>query len=366
MSLLDVIGTATFVIAEAGVNHNGSVARALAMVDAAAEAGADAVKFQTFRAAELASAHAVKAAYQAQATGTDESQLDMLRRLELDFDAHRELFSHAKRLGICCLSSPFDLHSLQFLVTGMDVPAIKLGSGEVTNGPLLVSAARTGKPIILSTGMSTLDEVREALGALAFGYLGSQENSGPLAFPEALESVLGKTALKDGVALLHCTSQYPAPLEDTNLLAMAGLSDAFGLTVGFSDHTRGNSAALAAVALGARIIEKHFTLDRRLPGPDHGASLEPDELKHLVNGIREVDAALGSPVKKPAPSELSTREVARRSLTAAQAIRKGETFTAANLAIKRPGGGISPMRYWEWLGRIAKRDFAPDETIQEE
>jgi N-acetylneuraminate synthase len=347
-----------FVIAEAGVNHNGDPARARTMVDAAADAGADAVKFQTFRADQLATAAAPKAAYQRRGDG--ETQLEMLRALELDGDAHRMLAEHCDNKGIMFLSSPFDLESLAFLVHEIGVDTLKFGSGEITNGPLLLAAGNSGREVILSTGMSTLDEVRDALGIMALGYEGGDR---PPASAKREESEYLKI-LKDKVTLLHCTSQYPSRMKDTNLRAMATLRDAFGLRVGLSDHTQGATAAIAASALGAAVIEKHFTLNRNAPGPDHAASLEPDELATMVTRIREVEAALGDGEKMPAASERETRIIARKSLVALRPVRAGETFTVENLGMKRPGGGQSPMDYWAWLGRIAGRSYAADEIIE--
>ena len=340
----------TFVIAEAGVNHNGNVDMALRLVDAAAEAGADAVKFQTFRADEVATGDAPKADYQTAATGGGESQAHMLRRLELPRDAYGVLKNHAEAAGLVFLSTPFDVDSLAFLTDGLGLGIIKLPSGEIVNGPLLLATARTGRRIILSTGMSTLDEVRDALSVIAFGYAGEGAPS-KAAFRAAFESTTGRAALKENVSLLQCTSEYPAPAADANLKAMDTLRDTFGLAVGLSDHTEGIAVAAAAVARGAAIIEKHFTLDRGLPGPDHRASLEPAELKDMVGAIRVVEVALGDGVKAPRPSELGNRVIARRSLVALRPVAKGEPFTEQNLGAKRPGGGVSPMDYWEWLGK---------------
>jgi N-acetylneuraminate synthase len=364
MLLRQVLGDRPLVIAEAGVNHNGSLERALAMVDCAAEARADAVKFQTFRSADLASRRAAKAFYQAAATGAGESQLAMLERLELDATAHRQLRARAETRGLRFLSSFFDHGSLQFLVEDLGVSLLKLGSGEITNAPLLLAAARTGKPIILSTGMSTLEEVRVALGVLAFGYGAGTGSPGPAQFAAAFESGRGRALLADHVALLHCTSEYPAAVEDANLRVIATLRDAFGVAVGYSDHTLGISVSLAAAALGARIIEKHFTLDRALPGPDHRASLDPATLAALVQGVHEAHRALGSPEKAPVQAELPTRALVRKSLTAARAIAAGEAFSEDNLTAKRPADGISPMHYWDWLGRRAVRDYESDDRIE--
>lgn len=352
----------SYIIAEAGVNHNGSLDMARQLVDAAARAGADAVKFQTFQAVKLASRNAPKADYQTRMTG-GESQLDMLRKLELDQDAHRTLIEYCRSQGIAFLSTPFDLPSLYLLALTFDLPRLKLPSGEITNAPFLLQAARTGKPIILSTGMSNLGEVEAALGVLAFGYSPLDREPTPDAFCEAYRSRAGQQALKRNVVLLHCTTEYPAPFAEVNLLAMDTLGSAFGLPVGFSDHTCGIAVPIAAAARGAVVLEKHFTLDRNLPGPDHKASLEPDELAQMVQGVRQVESALGSPLKTAAPSELKNLAVARKSLVAAGNIGAGERFSEQNLAIKRPGTGISPFRYWEFLGTTATRDFVTDEEI---
>ena len=353
-----------YVIAEAGVNHNGSFDLALQLVDAAADAGADAVKFQTFRADRLVSGSAPKAEYQKTTTGASESQFEMLKRLELDQETHRQLQIHCGKRGIQFLSTPFDPESVDLLAITLDLPLLKLSSGEITNAPLLLKAARSGKPLILSTGMATLGDVETALGVLAFGYMNHKGLPGEAAFRAAYADQQGQSVLREKVALLHCTTEYPAPFADVNLRAMGTLSAAFGLRVGFSDHTQGIAVPIAAAALGAVIVEKHFTLDRTLPGPDHKASLEPDELKQMVTAIRQVEAALGSYRKLPAPSEIGNAQVARRSIVAARAIKAGEPFCEENLCIKRPGSGISPLRYWEILGRPAGRDYALDELVE--
>lgn len=351
-----------FIIAEAGVNHNGSVDLAHRLVDAAADAGVDAVKFQTFRAEKLASAAAPKAAYQARETGKSQSQLEMLRALELSESAHRELLQHCAERGIEFMSSPFDMDSLAFLVS-LGVRQVKLGSGELTNAPMLLAVAETGLPLILSTGMSTLAEVEAALGVLAFGYMRGETRPSRQEFSAAWASIAGRTAVREKVTLLHCTTEYPAPGDQINLRAMLTLNSAFDITCGYSDHTDGIVVSTAAVALGASVIEKHFTLDRSLPGPDHKASLEPETMRLLVAGVREVEAAMGDGVKVPVAVELPNRLVARKSLVAARDIREGEIFSTENMTLKRPGGGVSPMDYWEWLGRSARRSFAKDETI---
>lgn len=352
----------TLVIAEAGVNHNGSLERARRLIEVAAESGADIVKFQTYRSASLVTAAAKKAEYQVANTSDSGSQLSMLQALELSEDGHWELLAHCRAVGIEFLSTPFDEESLGFLVEKIGVDRIKLSSGDVTNAPLLLAAARSGKPIILSTGMATLGEVEAALGVLAFGYLAVDGKPSAASFHQAYISDTGQAALSDRVTLLHCTTEYPAAFNQVNLRAMDTLGAAFGLPVGLSDHTPGISVSLAAVARGAQVIEKHFTLDRTLPGPDHKASLEPDELHNLVRGVREIELALGRSTKRPATSELNNLRAARRGLVAACAVRRGEPFTSENLTVKR-GGGASPMDYWDWLGRLAERDYKPDEAV---
>lgn len=353
-----------FVIAEAGVNHNGSIDRALRLVDVAADAGADAVKFQTFRAERLASRTAPKAEYQLRATGAAESQRDMLRKLELSEDAHRALLDRCRQRGIEFMSTPFDIESLRFLVEEIEMRWIKIPSGEITNGPLLLAAARTGKPILLSTGMSTLEEIGDALGVLAFGSLGLGQAASTEEFRKALESPVGIRMLKEKVTVLHCVTEYPAPLEDVNLRAIGVIRETFPVEVGYSDHSLGLLAAYAAVALGATVLEKHFTLDKTLPGPDHRASLDPGELVAMVRGIRDISKAMGAARKAPTPSELKNRPVARKSLVAARAIRAGEPYSIENLLAKRPGNGMSPMKFWDMIGRAAPRDYAEDEQIE--
>jgi N-acetylneuraminate synthase len=352
-----------YIIAEAGVNHNGSLDLARKLIDVAVDAGADAVKFQTFRTEECLSRKAPKAEYQRRSTGVEEFQYEMVKKLELGEVAHEALLKHCEEKGIQFLSTPFDLKSLDFLVKKLDLPRIKLASGEITNGPLLLETARSGKPIILSTGMCSLAEVETALGVLAFGYTQHERMPSLQAFQESYRAVSGQRALKEKVVLLHCTTEYPSPFEDVNLRAMDTMEEAFGMPVGYSDHTPGIAVPIAAVARGAAVIEKHFTLDRSLPGPDHKASLEPAELKEMVRAIRQVGLALGSPLKTPAPSETKNILVARKSLTAVQNIRRGMIFSTENLGGKRPGNGISPMYYWDWLGKVAEKDYQMDDLI---
>jgi N-acetylneuraminate synthase len=353
----------TYIIAEAGVNHNGSIEIAKKLINVAADAGADAIKFQTFKAERLVSRSAPKAEYQTKTTNALETQLDMIRSLELDKTAHEILIEHSRRSGIQFLSTPFDNESVDLLARTFDLPFLKLSSGEITNAPLLLKVAKTGKPVVMSTGMSTLGEIEDALGVLAFGYLDRKECPSINLFRESYTSEGGQTALREKVTLLHCTTEYPAPYADVNLRAMDAMRNAFGLPVGFSDHTIGIAVPLAAVARGAVVIEKHFTLDKSLPGPDHKASLEPFELKEMVHAIKVVEQAMGSPVKKPAPSEFKNIAVARKSLVALCSILMGEHFTNENLTVKRPGHGVSPFRYWDFLNKPAQKAFEKDELV---
>jgi N-acetylneuraminate synthase len=353
-----------YIIAEAGVNHNGSLDMAKTLVDVAAEAGADAVKFQSFKADNMISSHAPKAEYQTRTTDASESQLDMVKKLELDENAHQVLIAYCKAQGIQFLSTPFDQDSVDMLVRNFEPPYIKVASGEITNAPMLLKIARIGIPVLLSSGMCTLSDIEKALGVLALGYLQPEQKPSAQAFHKVYCSEAGQKVLSGKVVLLHCTTEYPAPFTEVNLYSMDTMRAAFGLPVGYSDHTQGIAIPIAAVARGAVVIEKHFTLDRALPGPDHQASLEPDELKEMVQSIRQVEAAMGSSLKAPAPSEIINRRIARKSITAAYAIKEGDLFTEANLTCKRPGTGISPMYYWDWLEKTAARDYAKDEMIE--
>jgi N,N'-diacetyllegionaminate synthase len=329
-----------FLIAEAGVNHNGDVGRALAMVDLAAEAGADAVKFQTFQAEALVTKDAAMADYQQRNLGTAGSQLPMLRALELSHENHLMLKRRAEELGIIFFSTAFDDASIDFLAS-LDQPLWKIPSGEITNYPYLVRVAGLNKPTILSTGMATLAEVGEAVGTL-----------------ESQGLSLG------ALCILHCNTEYPTPWEDVNLRAMPAMGAALGCDFGYSDHTPGTVVSVAAAALGARVIEKHFTLDKELPGPDHKASLAPEELREWVSSIRAVGVAMGSSAKRPAPSERKNRAIVRKSVVASCEIRAGEIFSSENLAVKRAGAGLSPMQWPGILGRRAPRNFVPDEVIE--
>ncbi len=330
----------TLVIAEAGVNHNGDLGMALKLVDVAAEAGADFVKFQTFSVDRLATAAARKADYQVATTGGEESQQAMLRRLELSDDAHVRIIEHCRARSIGFLSTGFDIESVDFLV-GLGIPMIKIPSGELTNLPYLRHIAALALPTVMSTGMADLDEVEQAIAALV--------NAG---LP------------RDRLTVLHCTTEYPAPMADVNLRAMLKMHATLGVEVGYSDHTQGIEVATAAVALGARIIEKHFTLDCNLPGPDHRASLPPEQLAAMVRSIRNVELALGNGDKRPSAGETKNKAVARKSIVAARAIRAGEAFSADNLTVKRPGTGISPMRWDELIGQTASRDYAAEDMIE--
>lgn len=331
---------AVTIIAEAGVNHNGDMALARALIDVAAEAGADLVKFQTFSATRLLTATARKADYQLATTDRTESQLEMIRRLELTPQMHEELILHCQRRGVRFFSSAFDLESVDLLARlGLD--RFKVPSGEITNLPYLRHIGRHRLPVIVSTGMATLTEVAAALEVL--------ETSG---------------VPRRQITVLHCNTEYPTPMSDVNLRAMQSMQQTLGVQVGYSDHTQGIEIAVAAVALGASVIEKHLTLDRTLPGPDHRASLEPAEFGAMVTAIRNVERALGDGIKQPSPSERKNMPVARKSIVAARPIRKGEVLTESHLAVKRPGTGLSPMLWDQLLGRPASRDFAADEPLE--
>lgn len=356
----------TTIIAEAGVNHNGSVETAMRLIDAAARAGADAVKFQSYRAEQMMVPGAPKAAYQKENTPAKEDQYEMLKKLELDEEAHRTLKRYTEKRGILFLSSVFDRGSLDFLVS-LDLSLLKIPSGEITNAPLLLDAAHSGKKILLSTGMADLGEIEEALGALAFGYLeygGERKCPCREAFRRAYGSNSGQEVLSRSVSLLHCTTEYPASFDDVNLRVLQTLRQCFDLPVGYSDHTAGIAVPLAAVALGASVVEKHLTLDRNLPGPDHRASLEPTEFAEMVREIRRVERSLGSPVKRPSPSEQANREIVRKSMVAACRIKRGESYTERNLAVKRPCAGRSPMEYFDLLGQKADRSYRENEAIR--
>lgn len=328
------------IIAEAGVNHNGSIELAKEMVIKAKEAGADYIKFQTFQPEKLVSKYAQKAEYQKETTGEQESQLDMLKKLALSQQDFIELKGYCREQEIGFISTPFDMESIDFL-EGLDMDFWKLPSGEITNLPYLVKIAETGRPIVMSTGMCELEEIQAAVEWLKKSGAGE-------------------------ITLLHCNTQYPTPMEDVNLNVMETLRQQFACPVGYSDHTIGIEVPIAAAAMGAQVIEKHFTLDKNMEGPDHRASLDPEELKAMVQAIRNIEQALGSARKKPTPSETGNKAVARKSIVAKVAIQKGEPFTEENITVKRPGNGISPMKWYEILGKTAGRDYLEDELLDEE
>jgi len=328
------------IIAEAGVNHNGCLTLAKQLIDAASEAGADLVKFQTFSAKRLAIRAAEKAEYQKQSSDNDESQYQMLKRLELSADMHQELIAHCVMRNIRFLSTGFDTGSIDFLES-LGVNVFKIPSGEITNLPYLRHIGRLGKPVILSTGMSSMNDIEAAIDVL--------EQAG---------------TSRSLITVLHCTTEYPLPMDEVNLRAMQSIETSLGVSVGYSDHTLGIEVPIAAAALGARIIEKHFTLDRNLTGPDHKSSLQPDEMKAMVKAIRNIEIALGDGIKRLTPSEIKNKEVVRKSLVACKAIKAGDIFSPENITTKRPGSGISPMRWDEIIGQNARRDYNQDELIE--
>ena len=352
-----------YIIAEAGVNHNGQIDLAKKLIDVAKEAGADAVKFQTFKTEEMVTKTAKKAKYQLQHTSEHESQFEMIKQLELSVEDHFILRAYAQDKKIDFLSTPFDLTSLDLLTKDLGLETIKVSSGDLTNAPLVYEIASRAKKVILSTGMALLSEIEEALGVLAYGFLNQEKKFLPSleAFRLAYASEQGQKMLKERVMLLHCTSEYPAPESELNLKVINTLKHAFGLEVGYSDHTLGTHISIAAVAMGASIIEKHFTLDKNMIGPDHQASLTPEELKYMVASIRSVTQSFGDGIKRPMKSEMNNRSLVRKSLVAASNIKRGARL---ELACKRPGDGLSPYLYWEQMNSMAKRDYLKDELIE--
>jgi N,N'-diacetyllegionaminate synthase len=328
-----------FIIAEAGVNHNGSIDLAKKLIDVASNSGADAVKFQTFKAADLVIKNAQKAEYQKKTTGLEESQFDMIKKLELDDKSHKELISYCDSKKIMFLSSPFDIDSIKFL-HDLDLQIFKIPSGEITNLPYLREIGKLNKKVILSTGMANLEEIKDAIDILKTE--GTQ---------------------KDNITVLHANTMYPTPMRDVNLKAMLTIGETFDINYGYSDHTLGIEVDIAAVAMGAKCIEKHFTLDKNLEGPDHKASLEPDELKSMISAIRNIEIALGSSIKKPTESETSNIQIARKSIVTKTKIKKGDTLNNKNLSTKRPGSGISPMRWDDIVGTKAKKNYNEDELL---
>ena len=329
-----------FIIAEAGVNHNGNVELAKKLIDVASEAGVDAVKFQTFQAEKLMSKNAQKAEYQKKNTDVQESQFAMIKKLELDLEMHKKLMAYCQEKKIMFLSTPFDLESITML-DDLGLQIFKIPSGEITNLPYLRAIGALKKEVILSTGMATMDEVGVALRVL-----------------------VDAGTLQKNITILHANTMYPTPMQDVNLRAMPNIGKTFDIAYGYSDHTLGIEVDIAAVAMGASVIEKHFTLDKRMQGPDHKASLEPDELHAMVQSIRNIEIALGSKIKQPSPSEIPNIEVSRKSIVALQPIKKGEILTEYNLTVKRPAGGISPMQWDELMGEIAQKDYEVDEFIK--
>ena len=328
-----------FIIAEAGVNHNGSIKLAKELIDMAVESGADAVKFQTFRAENLVSKTAEKADYQKKTTDASESQFDMIKKLELDVSAHKELLTYCQEKGIMFLSTPFDHDSID-LLSDLGLQIFKIPSGEITNLPYLRHIGSLGKKVVLSTGMSNLQEVKDALAVL-----------------------ISAGTLKENITVLHANTMYPTPLEDVNLNAMLTIQKEFGVAVGYSDHTLGIEVDIAAVAMGASVIEKHFTLDKNMEGPDHKASLEPKELNGMVSAIRNIEKALGGYEKKPSPSESINIDIARKSIVSNQVIKKGDMLSEKNITTKRPGTGISPMAWDKIIGTVATKDYQMDDLI---
>jgi N,N'-diacetyllegionaminate synthase len=335
-----MIENKTFIIAEAGVNHNGNIEIAKKMIEVAKECGADAIKFQTFKAEKVISRYAPKAEYQKQTTGETDSQLEMVKKLELSFDDFIVLKEYCDKLNIMFLSTPFDFESIDFL-NDLGLEIFKIPSGEITNLPYLEKIGKLGKKVILSTGMADLGEIEDALDIL-----------------------ISCGTKKENITVLHCNTEYPTPYEDVNLLAMLTIKEAFKVKVGYSDHTLGIEIPIAAVALGASVIEKHFTLDKNMEGPDHKASLEPHELKAMIDAIVNIEKALGNGMKKPSKSELKNKDIVRKSIVAIREIKKGEIFTEDNITVKRPGTGISPMRWYEVLGKVAPKDYKEDELIK--
>jgi N,N'-diacetyllegionaminate synthase len=328
-----------FIIAEAGVNHNGSIEIAKKLVDVASISGANAIKFQTFKATNLALKNAPKAEYQKTKDNSSESQFDMLKKLELDIDSHKTLINHCNKKNIMFLSTPFDLESINLLAE-LDLKIIKIPSGEINNLPYLRHIGSLSKKVILSSGMSTLSEIDIAIKIL-----------------------VKAGTLKENITILHANTMYPTPMQDVNLRAMQTIQSKLGVNVGYSDHTLGIEVDIAAVAMGATVIEKHFTLDKTMIGPDHKSSLNPEELKSMISSIRNIELALGSNIKRPSTSEIVNINVVRKSLYASKPIKKGDKFTEKNIAVKRPGNGLSPMKWDDMIGQVAKKDYCKDDAL---
>lgn len=354
-----------FIIAEAGVNHNGSLFLAKKLVDEAKKAGVDAIKFQTFKAENIVTKKAIQADYQKKNSGEITSQYCMLKKLELSFEDFKILKEYCDEKEILFLSTPFDFESVDFLVDELKMSLVKISSGDLTNLPLLHHVAKKRKKIIISTGMATIEEIHDALAFIAFGLKYTDEEVVYDKVYRFYNSQEAKKILKKYVSILHCTTEYPTPVDSINLNAINMMRDIFKLDIGFSDHSIGINIPVAAVAMGAVIIEKHFTLDKNLQGPDHVASLSSGELKEMVRAIRDVEMAKGEYVKKPVSIEIKNKNIARKSLIANTDILEGEEFTLKNLAIKRPGGGISPKEYWHYLNKKSKKNYRQDEYIDE-
>ena len=355
-----------YVIAEAGVNHNGNLENAFRLVDVASDANADAIKFQTYIADNFVTATAEKAKYQTELTDKTETQYQMLKRLELSQDQFVQLAKYSKSKKIDFLSTAFDHESLKFLHEKLNLKTLKISSGDLDNAPLLLEHARTGCNLIISTGMADIKEITKALSVVAYGFMTAHGARSPQLkeFDAAFSSEKGQHLLNKKVTLLHCTSEYPAPLESINLNFIAELKKIYGLRIGYSDHTKGISVPIAATALGATIIEKHFTLDRSMRGPDHSASLEPNELREMVLGVRAAEKALGTHAKTITSTELANKLIVRKSIVALKVINKNDIFTKDNIGIKRPGTGLSPYKYWEIIGQKASKNFNKGDTIE--
>lgn len=352
-----------YIIAEAGVNHNGSLKSAIELVDAALDAGADAIKFQSFKADKLVTAQAKKAAYQNSNQNDGKTQLEMLQALELSETDQQTLFAYCQQCSIDFLSSPFDQQSFLFLLQQLGLKKFKIGSGEITNAQLLYQLGQADVDVILSTGMSTMPEIHQALSILAYGYSNKTPPVCSADYSTALHSAQGKQLLARHVTLMHCTTEYPCPVEEVNLSAIKTIRDTFSLPCGYSDHTSGIHISLAATSLGATMIEKHFTLDKQLPGPDHKASIEPGELKMLVSAIRDIEQAMGDGKKQVTVSEAGNKDIVRKGIYAACSIKKGERLTQNNLILKRPVCQHQGLEYWDVIGTIASKDYSADEAI---
>ncbi len=355
-----------YIIAEAGVNHNGSMDIAYKLIDEAYDAGADAVKFQTFNTKNLVTGDSPKAEYQKLSTDSKESQFSMLKKLELSKENHYLLNNYCLKKGIDFLSTAFDIDSLKFLVNEIRPKKLKIASGELTNGPFLLAHTKTKPDILLSTGMSTFSEINDALEVLAFGLIGDKKTKPSKdAFRECFKTDIAQEILRKKVTILHCTSEYPAPMNEINLKAMESLSKRFGLKVGYSDHSEGTLVPILAASMGATVIEKHLTLDKKMLGPDHQASIEPFELRFMIESIRSLEKIMGDSKKFPSKSEIKNIKIVRKSLVASRDIKKGEKFSKDNLTAKRPGDGLNPMHYWNLLGKRSKTIIKEGELIDE-